>query len=104
MALIYIDRLCKLGRIMLTYYNIYRVLFAAILLAIKYNEDRFFKNEYYAKISGFECDELKNIEYNFFCMSNFDMYVCDETFYKYCKYLDNICENNYNSPIKNFLL
>ena len=104
LSLIYIDRFCKLGKIMLTYYNIHRILFAALLLAIKYNEDRFFENEYYAKIAGIQNDELKNIEYNFFCICDFNMYVSDEIFDKYNKYLNNIDENELDTPIKTLFL
>ena len=104
LSLIYIDRFCKLGKIMLTYYNIHRIIFAALLLAIKYNEDRFFENEYYSKIAGIQNDELKNIEYNFFCICDFNMYVSDEIFDKYNKYLNNIDENELDKPIKTLFL
>ena len=104
LSLIYIDRFCKLGKIMLTYYNIHRIIFAALLLAIKYNEDRFFENEYYSKIAGIQNDELKNIEYNFFCIFDFNMYVSDEIFDKYNKYLNNIDENELDKPIKTLFL
>ena len=104
LSLIYIDRFCKLGKIMLTYYNIHRIIFASLLLAIKYNEDRFFENEYYSKIAGIQNDELKNIEYNFFCICDFNMYVSDEIFDKYNKYLNNIDENELDKPIKTLFL
>lgn len=85
LALTYIDRFCKLGKIMLTYYNIHRIIFIAVLIAIKYNEDKFFQNDYYAKIAGIPIDELKKLEYTFFCMCDFNMYISDETFEKYIK-------------------
>ena len=97
LALIYIDRLCKLEKIILTIYNIHRILFSAVLIAIKYNENTFFDNEYYAKIAGVKNFELKNLEYNFFYRCGFKMYVDDETFGKYCKYInsnDNEVDNN----------
>ena len=37
-ALIYIDRICSKKNIVLTKYNIHRILFTAILIAAKYNE------------------------------------------------------------------
>ena len=100
LALIYIDRFCKLGKIMLTYYNIHRIIFIAVLIAIKYNEDKFFQNDYYAKIAGIPIDELKKLEYTFFCMCDFNMYISDETFDKYNKFLNNVKENDSDSPIK----
>ena len=56
LALIYIDRLCKIGKILLTNYNIYRILFSALILAIKYNEDKYFDNEYYSQIAGIKME------------------------------------------------
>ena len=100
LALIYIDRFCKLGKIMLTYYNIHRIIFIAVLIAIKYNEDKFFQNDYYAKVSGIPIDKLKKLEYTFFCMCDFNMYISHETFDKYNKFLNNVKENDSDSPIK----
>ena len=89
LSLIYIDRLCKLGNIVLTYYNIHRILFTAILLAIKYNEDEFFENNYYANIAGIKICELKVIEYNFFCICDFNLFVNDDIFINYSRYLND---------------
>ena len=97
LSLIYIDRLVKIGNIILTEYNIHRIIFAAILIAIKFNEDEFFDNDYYAKIAGIKTSELIIIEYNFICMCEFNMYVDEEIFEKYNKYLsDNIYNNSYS--------
>ena len=89
LSLIYIDRLCKLGNIVLTYYNIHRILFTAILLAIKYNEDEFFENNYYANIAGIKICELKVIEYNFFCICDFNLFVNVDIFVNYSRYLND---------------
>ena len=93
LSLIYIDRLCKLGNIVLTYYNIHRILFAAILLAIKFNEDQFFENNYYADIAGIKVRELNFIEFHFFCMCDFNLYVNDDIFINYSRFL-NKSDNN----------
>ena len=88
-SLIYIDRLCNSGQIILTYYNIHRILFAAILISIKYNEDRYYENIYYAKIAGISTRELKNIEYNFLAIINFNLFISEKEFLKYKKYLED---------------
>ena len=49
-SLIYIDRLCNKAKVTLTHYNIHRILFSAILLSIKFNEDSFYDNKYYSQI------------------------------------------------------
>jgi hypothetical protein len=88
-SLIFIDRFCKIGNITLTYYNIHRILFSAVLISIKYNEDIFYDNKYYADIAGVKLKELKSLEYNFVNIINFKLYVADDVFEKYKLYLDN---------------
>ena len=90
LSLIYIDRLCKIAGITLTYYNIHRILFTSILASIKYNEDQYYDNKYYAEIAGVKLKELNTIEYNFLHMINFQLFVNDETYRKYKLYLDNL--------------
>ena len=89
-SLIFIDRLCKINSLTLTYNNIHRILFTAILLSIKYNEDSFYDNKYYAQIAGVKLQELKSLEYNFINMINFQFFVKDEIFEKYRIYLNNL--------------
>ena len=88
-SLIFIDRLCKISNLTLTFHNIHRILFTAILLSIKYNEDNFYDNEYYSKIGGVKIKELKALEYNFVNMVNFKFFDDEEIFEKYRLYLDN---------------
>ena len=73
----------------LTFYNIHRILFAAILIAVKYNEDNFYDNKYYAEIAGVKIKELKIIEFTFVELINFKMYVSNELFDKYYSYLNS---------------
>ena len=88
-SLIYIDRFCNKTKITLTYYNIYRILFSAIILSIKYNEDCFYDNKYYAEIFGVKKHELKNFEYTFMKMVNCHLYISKEIYENYRSYLDN---------------
>ena len=89
LSLIYIDRFCKLSKLTLTCYNIHRILFTSILISIKYNEDTFYDNKYYAEIAGVQLKELNILEYNFVNLIHFLLYVKDETFKNYESYLDN---------------
>ena len=88
-SLIYIDRLCHKAKVTLTYYNIHRILFSAILLSIKYNEDNFYDNKYYSQIAGVKLKELKTLEYNFIKMLNCELYVSRDIYDKYQIYLEN---------------
>ena len=89
LSLIYVDRLCEVADLTLTYYNIHRILFTAVLMAIKYNEDNFYDNNFYAEIAGVKLKELKLIEYTFLDLIDFQMFVDDETLEKYKLYLEN---------------
>ena len=93
LSLTYIDRLCQHCKLTLTFYNIHRVLFGAILIAIKYNEDKFYDNKYYSDIAGVDLKELKSIEYKFVELINFKMYVSDDIFNKYSSYLNSLEKN-----------
>ena len=96
-ALVYIDRFCKKSNIILTYYNIYRIISAAVLISIKFNEDVFFNYEYYSKIAGIKKSELKDIEYNFYCMCDFNLFISEETFEKYSSCLNSTFEKHYEN-------
>ena len=61
--LIYVDRMCITSGIILNPHNIHRLILGCLILAIKYNEDVYFNNEYYAKIGGVSLDEINSLEY-----------------------------------------
>jgi hypothetical protein len=87
-SLIFIDKLCHTADVTLTHYNIHRILFTAVLISIKYNEDSFFDNQYYSEIAGVKIKELKLLEYTFVSMVDFNFYVSNEIYKKYLDYLD----------------
>ena len=89
-TLIYIDRLCIIGKISLTYYNIHKILFAAILVSIKYNEDLFYNNKYYAEIGGILLKELNLIEHTFIELCNCKLYISYDVYEKYSNYLNSL--------------
>ena len=89
-GLIYIDRLCQEANITLTDYNIHRILFISILLSIKFNEDKYYENRYYADIAGVTLKELNYLEYKYVKMIHFQFYVNDTVLKNYKLYLDNM--------------
>ena len=86
-SLILIDRLCQKANLTLTYHNIHRIIFSAILISIKYNEDNYYDNKYYADIAGVKLKELKLLEYNFISLLHFNLFIQDEIYEKYKQYL-----------------
>ena len=92
LSLILIDHLCRKSELVLSYYNIHRVLFGSILISIKFNEDSYYDNKFYSEIAGVKLKELQNIEESFFEMSDFDVYVDQQEFEQYRQYLEDYNE------------
>ena len=86
LSLIYLDKIC-LKKINLSINNIYKFLFTSILLAIKFNEDRIYKNNYYAYILGISPIELNLMEKNFLKLLEYQLFVKDNIFNTYKKAL-----------------
>ena len=85
-----IDRLCDISSILLTPYNIHRIIFVSILLAIKYNEDICFGFDFYAKIAGLPPGELKKLELEFAYLIKFKFFIDKDDFENYKSYIDDI--------------
>ena len=83
LTLIQIDHICRKADIILTYYNIHRLLFAAVLISIKYNEDSYYDNKFYSEIAGVKLKELKMMEYTFLELNDFNVFVNDEEYEQY---------------------
>ena len=92
LSLVQIDHFCKKANLVLTYYNIHRILFTAILISIKYNEDKYYDNVFYSRIAGVELKELKEMEYSFLELSNFNVFVGHKEYEQYQKYLEEFEE------------
>ena len=88
LSLILIDKMCKKSGIVLTHYNIHRILFSSVLISIKYNEDSYFDNNFYSQIAGVKPDQLKLLEYTFLEYNDFNIYVEDIEYEQYEKYLN----------------
>ena len=96
-ALIYIDRLNQLSKVILTPYNIHRLIFIAIFIAIKYNEDITFNFDYYAQVSGMSIKELQLIEIEFIYLIKFRLYIDKEQYDSYLNVLGGLDFNGFNS-------
>ena len=89
-ALMYIDRLSDISSVLLTPYNVHRILFVSVLLAIKYNEDICFNFDFYAKIAGMPISDLKKMERDFVYLIKFKFYIDKDEFEKYKLYIDDV--------------
>lgn len=87
LILIFIDRVCDINKIRLNYFNIHKLIIASMLVSIKYNEDDYFSNEFYAKVGGIRMAEMNKLEYEFLSLIEFNLFVNEEVFNKYNTYL-----------------
>jgi len=92
LSLILIDHTCKKSGLILTYHNIHRLLFGAIIISIKYNEDSYYDNKFYSEIAGVKLKELKSIEYCFLELNDFNVYIGYNEYEQYRKYLESYQE------------
>jgi hypothetical protein len=60
-----------------------------IILAIKFNEDDYYSNDYYAKVGGVTNQEFNFIESEAYRLINYSLYIKNELYQKYEIYLKN---------------
>ena len=81
LTFIYIKRFINKENYIIAFNNIFRLIISCSILAIKFNENKTFKNTFYAKIGGLEVEDLNNLEYNLFSRLDFNLRVLDNEFY-----------------------
>ena len=96
LSVIYIDRFSELNGYILSMKNIHRIILAACLLSIKFNEDVNVNVKYYASIAGIPAYELNNLEFYLIVKLQFGLFVNYDIYQKYFEYF---CKpmNNENS-------
>jgi hypothetical protein len=82
-SLILMERYCKNNNIILTVYNINRLLFISIMVNIKFMEDKHFLNSFYAMICDVKLSYLNKMEYEFLSGIQFQLLINKNVYYKY---------------------
>ena len=95
--LIYIDRLCELNNFIVNSYNVYKILFSSLIIAIKFNEDEFYDNKFYAKVGGLNLIEMNNLEINYLSLIDFKLYISEKVFDTYFENLIEAMETLINN-------
>jgi hypothetical protein len=62
---------------------------AGVLLAIKYNEDDYYSNTFYAKVGGISLKEINVLELDFIVLIQHNLFVKRDIYNKYREYLSN---------------
>ena len=90
---IYIDRFCSFNHIKLTHNNIHKLILTSMFIAIKFNEDKHYSLEIYAKIGGVSPQELKSMEFYFLVFIQFNLNVDTNLYQEYHNYLESFQED-----------
>ena len=86
MSIIYIDRFCETNGYILSLNNVHRILLAACLLSLKFNEDVNIDAQYYANIAGVPINDLNNLECYLYVKLKFSLFVEYDFYQKYFEY------------------
>ena len=81
--LIYIDRLCEINNFVVNSLNVYRIIFSSFVIAIKYNEEKDFNNEFFSKLAGMSLTEMNLLELIYLNLIDYKLYISDEDFLNY---------------------
>ena len=87
LTLINIDKICEINSLQITKFNVHRLLLSSVLISIKFNEDDFYSNSYYARVGGVSLQEINNLEDEFLRMIKFCLWTEINLFNKYKVYL-----------------
>ena len=61
-----------------------------MVIAIKYNEDEYCDNNFYAKVGGVSRKEIDKLEYETLSLLNFTLFVNEELFDKYNNFIRSV--------------
>ena len=77
-TLIYIDRLININNLLLTYYNIYKIILSAFISAMKYNDDKKYSMSFYSKLCGVSSNEINILELQFLFLIKYNLFIREE--------------------------
>lgn len=85
-AVIYIDTFCSKYKYILTMNNIYRLLLAACILSLKFNEDITIDSNAYAVIAGVSRKDLNALEVQLYVLLEYKLFVDEFLYQQYYTY------------------
>lgn len=87
LMLVYLDRLIEDARLLLSPFNIHRLVMTSLLLAMKYHEDLYYNNNFLGTVGGMALEEVNALERLLWKTLHYHLYVSLETFDIYEKNL-----------------
>ncbi|KAJ9140040.1 hypothetical protein P3X46_030727 [Hevea brasiliensis] len=111
-AYVYLDRFAQRQlSFPINSFNVHRLLITSVLLSVKFLDDIYYNNAYFAKVGGISTAEMNLLEVDFLFGLGFQLNVTPTTFHTYCSYLqremlmqcpDQLVDNSLNisRPLK----
>jgi len=84
-SLIYLDRLIKKSKFMVTSKNVHRLILTSILIAVKFYDDQYYSNKHWCNVGGVSIKELNNMEIKFLIEIQFELFVTSQVYKLYNK-------------------
>ncbi|XP_011040342.1 PREDICTED: cyclin-U4-1-like isoform X2 [Populus euphratica] len=78
-------------------FNVHRLLITSVLVSVKFMDDIYYNNAFYAKVGGISTREMNLLEVDFLFGLGFQLNVTPATFHFYCSYLQR--EMSIQSPL-----
>jgi len=98
-SLIFIDKLiAKNPKFMVTSQNVDYLVLTSIVIAVKFYDDQFYKNSFYAQVGGVSCKSLMRLEMLFLQEIEFELFVEKSLYTKYCQSLKRAVLNKPSKP------
>ena len=94
LGIIYFDKICNKGNIILSFLNVYRLILISLVLAIKFNEEYFETNEFYSKIGGLSNKSFNKLEIAVLKILNYKLYIKKDIYDNYINHISNFIESN----------
>jgi hypothetical protein len=84
LALVYIDRILQRHpEFQVTPLNVHRLFITAIVVATKFQDDKYFSNAYYSRVGGVHVKELNMLEVRFLKLVGFNLCVNPDEYENY---------------------
>eukprot|EP00928_Gymnodinium_smaydae_P054402 TRINITY_DN3817_c0_g2_i3.p1 TRINITY_DN3817_c0_g2~~TRINITY_DN3817_c0_g2_i3.p1 ORF type:complete len:871 (+),score=123.32 TRINITY_DN3817_c0_g2_i3:39-2615(+) len=83
-ALAYIDRIGRASpELMVSTFSFHRLMLTSLMLAVKYHDDVYYSNRYYAKVGGVTLQEMNRLEAAFLTRLSFSMHITADHYNRY---------------------
>lgn len=95
LSLVYIDRIVKLHpEFQVSSLNIHRLIVTSVMLAVKFFDDVYYSNAYYAKVGGIKTKEVNGLESQFLRLIDWRVQVTPQEYDQYRNHVYTAIQGN----------